>query len=145
MILYLSTNCRESITRRISLELDIIFMLIAVLIINFYGDAVILNDLHNETYSTLRPVDVGYIMARRSFFDGSITYKDRTVFAFSGQSLPSSSNISNFTANSRFGSAIMGNGKSPLISRQYDLISWAELIRKREVKFENSYAILYLL
>lgn len=70
------------------------------------------------TYSTFLPVEVGYTIDKRNFFDGSITYKARTVIAVHGSFLPTSSSISNLTAISLVGSATIGNGKSPLISKQ---------------------------
>jgi hypothetical protein len=44
--------------------------------------------------------------------------------AASGSSRAASSSISNFTASSLVSSLTMGYGKSPLMSRQYDLMSY---------------------
>lgn len=69
-------------------------------------------------------------MAKRSLWSGLIIYKARTVFATSGSFFWSSSIMSNFTANSRFASPMMGYGKSPWMSKQYDFMSFRIIIKK---------------
>uniref|UniRef100_A0A2M4B482 Putative secreted protein n=1 Tax=Anopheles triannulatus TaxID=58253 RepID=A0A2M4B482_9DIPT len=49
-----------------------------------------------------------------------------TVCASSTLSLSFSSSIPNLTAKSRLGSAMIGYGKLPIISGQYDLISFTQ-------------------
>lgn len=79
------------------------------------------------TYSTFRPVDIGYIIDNLNFLLGSIMYNARIVLADSSLFLFCSSSISNFTANLRSSSEMIGYGKSPGMSLQYDLISYKYL------------------